>query len=328
MPKKIEISHRTIIFTVLLLISLYFLYQIRQTLVVLFVSLVLMSALNPAVNKLEKLKIPRLLGIIIIYLLVILVLVLAIAGIIPPLVDQTATLISRLPDYFQVFRSPSIDQDFISSQINQLGSIPANLLKITVSIFNNFTALLIVAVVTFYFLIERENLDHYLAVLFGGDGKDRAKVFIDKLEHRLGGWVRAQLTLMLIIGVMSYIGLRLLGIEFALPLAILAGILEIVPNIGPVLSAIPAVLAGLVISPLMGLAVAALYFLVQQLENTLIVPQVMARGIGVRPLVVIISLAIGVKLAGFIGVVLAIPLMLLLQITASEFFSSEKLKRL
>jgi predicted PurR-regulated permease PerM len=133
---------------------------------------------------------------------------------------------------------------------------------------------------------------------------------------------------MLIIGVMSYIGLRLLGIEFALPLAILAGILEIVPNIGPVLSAIPAILAGLVISPLMGLAVAALYFLVQQLENTLIVPQIMAREIGVRPLVVIISLAIGVELGGFIGVVLAIPFMLLLRITASEFFSSKRLKKL
>ena len=328
MAKKVEISHRTIIFTVLFLISLYFLYQIRQILVVLFISFVLMSAFNPAVNKLEKLKIPRLLGIIIVYLLVILALGVSIAGVIPPLVDQTATLISRLPDYFQSLRLPAIDQDIISSQISQLGSIPANLLKLTVSIFNNFTALLVIAVVTFYFLIERKNLDHYLAVLFGGDGKDKAKTFIDKLEHRLGGWVRAQLTLMVIIGVMSYIGLRLLGIEFALPLAILAGILEIVPNIGPVLSAIPAVLAGLVISPLMGLAVVALYFLVQQLENTLIVPQIMARGVGVRPLVVIISLAIGLKLGGLVGVVLAIPFMLLLRITVSEFFSSERFKKL
>ncbi|HUS59991.1 MAG TPA: AI-2E family transporter [Nevskiaceae bacterium] len=328
MPKKVEISHRTIIFTVLFLISLYFLYQIRQILVVLFISFVLMSAFNPVVNKLEKLKIPRLLGIIIVYLLVILGLGVSIAGVIPPLVDQTATLISRLPDYFQNLRLPAIDQDIISSQINQLGSIPANLLKITVNIFNNFTALLVIAVVTFYFLIERKNLDHYLAVLFGGDGKDKARAFIDKLERRLGGWVRAQLTLMVIIGVMSYIGLRLLGIEFALPLAILAGILEIVPNIGPVLSAIPAVLAGLVISPLMGLAVAALYFLVQQLENTLIVPQIMAREVGVRPLVVIISLAIGVELGGFIGVVLAIPFVLLLQIAFSEFFSSKRFKGL
>lgn len=328
MPKKVEISHRTIIFTVFFLISLYFLYQIRQILVVFFISFVLMSALNPTVKRLEKVKIPRVLAILILYLLVFVVLGLSIAGIIPPLVDQTATLISRLPDYFETLPFLIVNQGFVSSQISQLGSIPANLVKLTVSIFNNLIALLVVAVVTFYFLIEREKLDHYLAVLFGGNGKDKAKAFIDKLEHRLGGWVRAQLTLMVIVGVMSYIGLRLLRIEFALPLALLAGILEVVPNIGPILSAIPAVLAGLVISPLMGLAVAALYFLVQQLENTLIVPQIMAREVGVRPLVVIISLAVGAKLAGFIGVLLAIPFMLLLQITISEFFSSEKFKQL
>jgi len=323
-PQKVEISHRTIIFTVLFLLSLFLLYQIRQILVLLFVSLILMSAFNPAVCRLEKIKIPRVLAILLIYFLIFFVMGLTIAGIVPVLIEQTASLVSRFPEYIQALQLPTVDQSMINVQVSQLGSIPASLIKITATLFNNLTGFLVVLVITFYFLIERKNMDHYLAVLFSGNGVEKAQVFVDRLEHRLGGWVRAQLALMVIIGVMSYVGLRLLGIEFALPLALLAAVLEIVPNIGPTLAAIPAILAGLAVSPLMALAVAALYFLVQQIENSLIVPQVMAKGVGVKPLVVIISLAIGIKVAGFLGVVLAIPFVILVQAVMKEFLASYK----
>ena len=143
------------------------------------------------------------------------------------------------------------------------------------------------------------------------------------MEKKLGGWVRAQGALMLIIGLVSYFGLRLLGIDFALPLALLAGVLEVVPNVGPTLAAVPAVLAGLAISPLMGLAVAALYFLIQQIENGFILPQIMSRGAGVNPLVAIMALVAGFQLGGVIGAVLAIPLVLLVQVVAAEFFSQK-----
>ena len=320
MPKKIEISHRTIIFTIFFLLLLWLLFQIRQILIVLFVSLVFMSAFNPTVNRLERFKIPRFLAIFVIYLLVFGVFALIIAGIIPSLVDQTAILISRLPQYTQSLGLPAFDHNFIAAQLNQLGSLPANLLKITIGVFNNLLGLFILAVITFYLLIERKNLDRYLLFLFGPNGEKKAKKFVDELEKKLGSWVRAQLALMVIVGLMSYLGLRLLGIDFALPLALLAAILEIVPNIGPTIAAIPAVLAGLAISPLMGLAVLALYFLIQQIENTFIVPQVMAKGIGLNPLITIIALAIGFKLAGVVGALLAIPVVLLIQVVASEFF--------
>lgn len=328
MPSKVEISHRTIIFTVLFLLSLYLLFQIRQVLVLLFVSLVLMSALNPTVTRLERLRLPRGLAILIIYFLVLAVLVLIIAGIIPPLVDQTTVLVNRLPQYGQALGLPTFDHNFIASQLDQLGHLSANILKITLGVFGNLISLFILAVITFYLLIERKNLKGYLLFLFGDDGERKAQDFVDKLEEKLGGWVRAQLMLMFIVGLMAYFGLRLLGIDFALPLALLAGILEIIPNIGPTVSAVPAVLAGLAISPLMGLAVAALYFLIQQIENTLIVPQVMAKGTGVNPLFTILALAIGFKLAGVIGSVLSIPTVLLIQVVASEVFASKRFQGL
>lgn len=328
MPKKIEISHRTIIFTVLSLIFLWFLFQIRQILIALFVSVVLMAALNPLVDRLERFKFPRVFAILFIYFLIFAVLGVILAGVIPPLIDQTSTLISNLPRYAQILRLPEIDQNIIATQISQLGSLPANIVKITVSLFSNLIAVFTLMVITFYLLLERKNLDRYLLVLFGPDGEEKAEKFVDEVERKLGGWVRAQATLMVIIGVMSYLGLRLLGIDFALPLALLAGVLEIIPNIGPILSAVPAFLAGLAISPMMGLAVLALYFLIQQLENVVIVPQVMMKEAGVNPLVTIISLIIGFKLAGIVGAVLAIPVVLLIQIAASEIFASKRFQEL
>lgn len=328
MPKKIEISHRTIIFTVFFLILLCLLWQIRQIIIGLFVALVLMAAINPAVDKMEKIKIPRILGIIFIYVLIFTGVGLIIAGVIPPLVDQTSTLITRAPQFIEDLGLPSLGQNIIENQIQELGSVPASLLRITVDIFTNLVSVAAILIITFYLLLERKNLNRYLHILFGGDGEKKAEKFIDEIEKKLGGWVRAELALMAIVGVMSYLGLRLLGVDFALPLALLAGVFEIIPNIGPVVSAIPAVLGGLAISPLMALAVAALYFLIQQIENSFIVPQIMSKEVGINPLVTIISLAVGFNLGGIVGAVLAIPVILLIQVIASEFFASERFERI
>jgi len=326
--QKIEISHRTIFFTVLLGLGLYLLFLIRQIIGVFFIALVLMSALNPIIKRLEKWHLPRILGILVVYLLIFASLGLIVAGIIPPLVDQTSVLLGRFPDYVQELSLPSIDHNFLESQLNQLGSLPGSVLKLTMGVFNNLLTFFVIMVLTFYLLIERKNLNKYLLFLFGSGREKKAKKFVDELENKLGGWVRAQVTLMAIIGLMSYFGLRLLGIDFALPLALLAGVLEIIPNVGPTLAAIPAALIALSISPLMGLAVVALYFLIQQIENTIIVPQVMARETGVNPLVSILSLAIGYRLAGVAGVILAIPVVILIQVIASEIYSSHRFKHL
>jgi predicted PurR-regulated permease PerM len=328
MPQKVEISHRTIIFAVFFLLFLWLLFQIRQIILALFVSLILMSALNPAVDWLEKFKIPRALAILFIYILIFGGIAIILTGLIPPLVDQTTTLVNRLPSYFEAIGLPEVDDRIISSQISQLGSIPANLLRLTLSVFGNLLAFFILLVITFYLLLERKNLDRYLLIVFGKKDEGKAVKLVDKIEERLGGWIRAEATLMGFIGIITYLGLRLLGVDFALPLALLAGILEIVPNIGPVLASIPAILAGLAISPLFALAVAALYFLIQQIENVWLVPKVMEKVAGVNPLVTILALAIGFKLAGAFGAILSVPVVLVGQVVAAEFFATKHLQEL
>jgi predicted PurR-regulated permease PerM len=180
----------------------------------------------------------------------------------------------------------------------------------------------VIAVITFYLLMERKNLNYYLIILFG-ENTLQAKKILKKIEKRLGDWVRGQTLLCGIVGLMVYLGLLFLDIEYALPLALLAGILEVVPNIGPTLSAVPAVFLGFVRSPVLGFAVVALYFLVQQIENSLIVPAVMKKTVGLNPLITILSLMIGLKIAGILGAILAVPIVLTLEVLASEILKQK-----
>jgi len=327
---KIEISHRTVIFTVFFLIFLWLLYQIRHILVILFVGVILMSALNPVVERFEKLKIPRILAVILIYLIILSFFGLILAGIIPPLVTQTKMLVSRFPSYYRSLENLGINGEILNSQIehllNRLSSISFDLIRLTVGFLGNFLVVFTLIFVSFYLLLERKNLDEYLKKLFGPADKKIEKI-ISTVEKRLGEWVRAQTILMLVVGMMCYLGLALLGIEFALPLALLAGILEIIPNIGPTLSAIPAILAGIAVSPLMGIAVAALYFLVQQLENHIIVPQVMSKEVGVNPLITILALGAGFKVGGTVGAILAVPFIILMETFLKELLTYEEFKK-
>lgn len=328
MPKTIEISHRTVIFTVIFLGVVWLLVKISSIILGLFVSILLMTALNPLVYRLVRFKIPRVLAILIVYVLLLSAIGWGLAGIFPPLIEQTSNFVDKLPNllsraslWLSTLGIKNIDPDVFTGQISQLGSLPANIVSFVISVFSNIIAIFTVLVVTFYMLLERDRLNRYLTILFGDIKEKKAKDLVDKLESRLGGWVRGELILMTIIGLLTYVGLFLLGIPYALPLAILAGILEIVPGIGPIVSSIPAILLGLTVSPVMSLAVAALYFLVQQLENNLIVPNVMKRTAGVNPLVTMISIAIGLKLAGVLGAILAVPIIIVAHVFLTEYFS-------
>jgi predicted PurR-regulated permease PerM len=180
-----------------------------------------------------------------------------------------------------------------------------------------------ILVLAFYLLSEREKLDDWIENLFGmKKGSDIENVISD-MEQKMGGWARGQFLLMLIIGISNYIGFRLLGIPFALPLAILAGLFEIVPYLGPILASVPAILIGFGISPFTGAAAISLAFLIQQLENYLLVPKIMEKSTGVSPIVTLLALAIGFKMAGVPGLLISVPVYILIQITLKHYFSSK-----
>lgn len=316
-PAKVEISHRTIIFTVFFLLFLWFLYQIREIIFLVFVAFILMSAFKPWASFLEKYRVPRIVSVLIIYIAIILSIAYGASSVLPSLVTQSIHLSENLPSYLKsVVPFLKIDQQIITQQIAPLGE---NVLKVTIGVFSNIITLFTLIIISFYLLIERKNLPGYLSS-FTEERKVRIWIeIIGKIEEQLGAWVRGQMLLAITIGITTYIGLTIIGIPFTLSLAILAGILEIVPIIGPIISAIPAVLVALTNSPFLALITVAVYFIIQQVESHLVVPLVMKQTVGLPPLVTIISLMIGAKIAGIGGALLAVPLVVTAGTLVSEY---------
>lgn len=311
MTSKVEISHKTIIFTVIFLLALWVLFQIKDILFLVFIAFILMTALRPLVDWLTRVKLPRVLAILLIYGVVFGFFGVSFAGTIPTLVIQSTKFIQELPTFLEkVLPYWNIDARSMSQQI---APISENIVKITVGIFSNLLTTLTVLVFTFYFLLERKKLESMLVGMMGEDAALRVITALNEVETRLGAWVNGQLFLMVLIGAAVYIGLTLLHVEFALPLAIIAGLLEIVPMIGPIVSAVPAVLVALTVSPFLALSVIALYFIVQQVENNVFVPLVLKKSVGLSPIITIFSLMVGARLAGVVGAVLAVPVVLVLQ---------------
>lgn len=322
MPQKIDISHKTVIFITVFILALWLTFLIRDLLLILFVAIILMSALSPMVKFLNRFKVPKTLGIAATYIIIIAATTGLLAVILPPLVEETGRLFLTLPPRLdQLFDMVAIDKSVLNSQLSEFSK---NIFSITLSIFDNILTIIFLLVLTFYLILERENLEGRLSSFFVGR-EERVKKLIVKIEEKLGGWLRGQLFLSLIIGILSYIGLLILGIPYALPLAVVAGILEVVPVIGPIIAAIPSILIALTISPILSLGVAAMYFVIQQLENHLIVPQVMRRAVGLNPLVVILAIAIGSRLLGFAGALLAVPIAVVLQIVVTEIIEEKKI---
>lgn len=312
-PQRIEISHKTIIFTTLFLASLYLFWQVRSLIYLMFFCFIFMEALNPTVSRLEKLKIPRPFAILFLYAIILAFFSFAIAGIVPILIEQTRGLIKSLPglvENLSIFGVSAID---LSSQLKIVETLPENIAKTILALFSNIFSAFIILVVTFYLLLERKNIGNYSFQVFGLDGKRQTIRILEQLENRLGSWVNAEIFLMIAVGLLSYLGYLILGLNYAVPLAILAGMLEIVPNIGPTIAALAAGFVGLTVSPLIAVLAIIWGIVVQQLENNFIVPKIMKSTIGLNPLVTILLLAAGAKLGGVLGAVLAVPVYLTIE---------------
>lgn len=328
-PIKVEISHKTVIFSAAFIIGLWFIIQIREIIILAFLSIILLSALLRPVEWLNKKRIPRVLSVLIVYILVLSLIAAAIALIFPPLIDQTSAFISRSPqivgtinDFLIVSKIPV--ENFSQVLAGQIQAVAGNFISISTAIFSSIFLILTIFVITFYLLLEWKSFVRLIASPFSGKQEKKAINLIAKVESGLGQWFRGQIALSFIVGTLTFIGLTVLGVPYALPLALIAGIFEIVPIIGPIIAAIPAVLVGLTISPVMALAVTALFFVIQQLENNLIVPMVMSRVIGLQPPIVIIALLIGAELAGIGGAFLAVPIIVVAKIIFKEFLTEDQ----
>lgn len=323
----IAIAPITLIQTIAILLTIYFLYMISDILTLIFLAFILMVALSPISRQLQKrVRMSRMASIIFTYLIFIGIMVLFFGILIPPLVSQLGSLISfiNVPVLQAEFGNFEFTFDDISNLTARVGSSISTFFSIVTSTFSGLFTTFTLFVMSFFLLQDRERLHRRVRWFTRNeDHIEKVRQFIDELELQLGGWVRGELILMLVIGSLTYIGLLALSVPYALPLAILAGALEILPNIGPTIAAIPAlIIAYLTAGPFTAGGVLILNIVIQQLENNVIVPKVMSDNANVSPLVSIVSILIGVKLGGVIGALLAVPLYIVIRTVYMTFFFS------
>jgi len=315
MDYNIVISTQTIFITLMIALGIWFLVQIKAIVLVLFISLILAMGLAPLVDRLVRRGLGRGLAVALIMFLVgglgLLILALGFS----PMVEQTRVFLQRFPDFINnltVILGLGHYMDRVNEVIfRRFTDASPGMIRATWGAFSSVLTLVMIFVLTAYLLLDLENLRERFLTLFTRGTRKKVEEVVNEIETKIGSWLRGQLILCLVVGAMSFVGLSLLGVDYALPLALIAGLLEIVPIIGPIISAVPAAVVGLVASPIMGLGVIALYILIQQLENNLIVPKVMQKTVGLNPLVTLVAILIAGKLFGLGGVLLAVPVTLI-----------------
>lgn len=321
---KVEVSAKTIIFTVVFLLFLLLLWAVKSLILELFIAFILMSAVKPLVLRLERRRIPRGVGVALVYVGLIVLFSFIVSWVIPPLVSETALLAKQLPRMLANL-NPAISQYVnVGSLTQYIPNITNQAISIISSIFSNVMFAATTLVFSVYFTLQDGLLKKTLSQFF--DETEAARFFsvIEKTERRLGAWLLGELFLMFIVGALTFVGLTLIGVKYALPLSLIAGFLEIVPNVGPILSTVPAFIVAVAESPFLGLASIALYFIVQQLENHFIVPLVMRRVIGLNPIFTLIALIVGGQLFGVLGVLLSIPFTLFLETLLLELMKTRQ----
>ncbi len=314
----VVISPLTFLYLLLTLALVWVTLQISGIIISLAVAGIFAIALNPVVTALERrLHIKRGLAVAIIMLVIVAVFAAVIALIIPSIADQAQKLSTNWPSYQQQIKDFASHRGYTQWAYDEFArwfsrnsdKVSSNAASATVGLAGGLFSFLTFFIFLVYMLASGRKFVVVLSGLL--PRKAWRKQFIEVLHDissKLGQWLRGQLVLCFIIFAASYLGLSVIGVDYALTLALFAGLMEAVPMVGAYLGAIPAVMVAVLSgSPLKGLIVAIFFLVIQQVEGSLIVPQVMKKAVGIHPMLILLAALIGAALLGFVGVLIAVP---------------------
>ncbi len=334
---NVDISTGTVFRVVLVLISFWFIYIIFDFLLMLFASVVVASAIRPVADRLERYLVPRAVSVALVYGLVLVVAAVVVSLIIPPLTEQLTQLSHALPalmEYLsvrglipstgEVRGAVSAWQQALAGVGKDLTNVGAGLFRQTRTVFSGVFTLIFMFVIALYLVVDKEAVKKPFRMVVPARHLAYVEMVIDRTQRVMGRWVVAQLSLGVIVGVTVAAGLWIMGVPYSLLLGLVAGVLELVPIMGPIIAAVPAVLVGFTQSWLLGLGVALFYLLVQQAENHLLIPFIMRKATGLNPLVTILAVLLGARLVGVVGVLLAVPAAVVVSAFVNDLVSTSK----
>jgi predicted PurR-regulated permease PerM len=328
---------------VLTAVLLWAAYQVRDVLLLIYISGLFAIGFSPIVRLIQRQKIlpigtrrfPRWMAILVLYL----VIIGALAGIgfmiFPPLADQAQQLWTALPGMVErgqafliskgILREPIEWRDLVQRAPAGGGTeAVGTVFGAVVGLLGGLFGLLTILILTFYLLVESEALHNTFLRLFPRRNRQRAAEASREITVKVSAWLGGQLLLGTIIGITSAIGLWLLGIPFFYVLALISAIGEMIPVVGPILAAIPAIAVASTVSMQKVVLVVVFFVVQQQFENHVLVPKVMERQVGISPVTVILALLIGGRMLGILGAILAVPTAAILQVVITELTSNER----
>ncbi len=329
-----HITAGSIITTLLFLVLAALLWFLRDIVLILVTAVVIASAMEPAVRFLVRHRIHRVLSVIVIYLLITGIFLTVLIVFLPPLLGDAANFLSRIPQTLSSLNISDVTHGILPwgnvgdqiSSADLLRNISSTLADTTGGVFTTvsaffggLTSFVLIVVFSFYFSVQETGVDDFLRVVT--PIKEQAYVLHlwKRSQDKIGKWMQGQLVLGIIVGVLLYLGLTILGIPNALLLAVIAGLFELIPVFGQTLAAIPALAVAFADGGFTALVLTGgLYLVVQQFEAHLIYPVVVKKVVGVPPLLVILALIVGAKLAGFLGIVLSVPIAAAIQEFVSD----------
>lgn len=345
-----------VVITILLLLLTAFLYEIRDILVIFFVSLLFAAALDPMVDALERRKIPRSLGVILIYVVVLAALGLLVSNLIPIVARELGELAAKIQDYVVNIVSGKIElpkylegvrpvikrffegidvskignyKDVLLNFANKLSDVAGNVFNAVVVLFNGFFNVILVLVITFLMTVDEAGIDKFILSLFPARHADYIRAKSNAVKEKMGYWLRGQIVLCLVVGVLVYVGFFIIGlfskpVEYAATISIVAGFTELIPYAGPFIAWLVALPIAANQSLGLILWMTALMYLVQVLENNVIVPMVMHKAVGISPIFIMFSMFVGFSFLGIVGMILAVPVATAVAIFVKDYALREK----
>jgi predicted PurR-regulated permease PerM len=323
---SVSVTTSTVIKTLVILLSLYVLYLIRDLVLVIITAIVIASAIEPATRWLCKHRLNRILSVVIIYLSVIIVLIAIFAIFLPPLIEDIRNMVSTLPAYFESlsgeggeeiagfggllesFSGSFFSGDVISKITDSASGAALGFIGAASGFFGGLLSFVLIVVISFYLAVQENGVANFLRIITPISHEAYVLNLWERTQRKIGRWMQGQLLLAVIVGTLTYLGLSILGVSNPMFLALIAAVMELIPVFGPILAAVPAVGFALVEGGIsLGLLTVGLYLIIQQFESQLIHPLVVKKIVGIPALVAIIALIIGAKVAGFLGIIISVP---------------------
>jgi predicted PurR-regulated permease PerM len=327
-------------------------FQIKDILMLFFVSLLFSAALDPTIDQLERHKIPRSISAIVIFVVLITLFSFFMVSFIPILANQLLDLGSKtqlligniiqgkiaLPAYLDwlnpILKDLFVGTDTTNFTLNlqnyfiqfgeELRSLAGNALLAIKTLSNGLANAILVLLLTYFMIVDENIIDNFIIKLFPSKYESYINQKSNIIKFKVGQWLRGQMALMLAVGILTYIGLVIIGIEYAFTLALFAGLTELIPVIGPLIgwvAAIP-IAANQSMSALIWVTI--LYFVIQRLENNLLVPIIMKQATGLHPIIVLFAMLVGFEFYGVIGVIISVPVSAVIGIFIEDYLNKRK----